>query len=225
MLILQHCSLHSEMLSQQKYSSIRKPLIQKVLVSSVLVDEFFIYFITFLMTSLPLISSMAFHAGFVSYDAVSSADSAIGAMNGFQIGSKRLKVQHKRTGLGSDEDAAMSGSMSYLPAQGSSQGSDNGMSAVGAPFSRTNTAGGSGHYSQPVGYDLNMENGGEVAAFIGGSGQVNGGGQFPQRPYGHANQQQSRYVYHAVNTAGGQVQHYQLSNQYPETDDQNYSYS
>lgn len=37
--------------------------------------------------------------GFVSYDAVSSAEAAIGAMNGFQIGTKRLKVQHKRTGM------------------------------------------------------------------------------------------------------------------------------
>ncbi|CAM9730734.1 unnamed protein product, partial [Ectocarpus fasciculatus] len=36
--------------------------------------------------------------GFVSYDNVNSAEAAIGAMNGFQIGSKRLKVQHKRTG-------------------------------------------------------------------------------------------------------------------------------
>ena len=36
--------------------------------------------------------------GFVSYDSVTSADAAIGSMNGFQIGSKRLKVQHKRTG-------------------------------------------------------------------------------------------------------------------------------
>lgn len=34
--------------------------------------------------------------GFVSYDLVSSAEKAISAMNGFQIGSKRLKVQHKR---------------------------------------------------------------------------------------------------------------------------------
>ncbi len=36
--------------------------------------------------------------GFVSYDSPHSADAAISAMNGFQIGSKRLKVQHKRTG-------------------------------------------------------------------------------------------------------------------------------
>ena len=34
--------------------------------------------------------------GFVSYDSVISAESAIEQMNGFQIGNKRLKVQHKR---------------------------------------------------------------------------------------------------------------------------------
>ena len=34
--------------------------------------------------------------GFVSYDSVSAADNAIEQMNGFQIGNKRLKVQHKR---------------------------------------------------------------------------------------------------------------------------------
>jgi len=34
--------------------------------------------------------------GFVSYDSVISAELAIEHMNGFQIGSKRLKVQHKR---------------------------------------------------------------------------------------------------------------------------------
>eukprot|EP01038_Epipyxis_sp_PR26KG_P010644 gene10644-14296_t len=34
--------------------------------------------------------------GFVSYDTLDSANAAIESMNGFQIGSKRLKVQHKR---------------------------------------------------------------------------------------------------------------------------------
>lgn len=34
--------------------------------------------------------------GFVSYDNPQSAHAAIQAMNGFQIGGKRLKVQHKR---------------------------------------------------------------------------------------------------------------------------------
>jgi len=35
-------------------------------------------------------------AGFVSFDNQASAQSAIHAMNGFQIGMKRLKVQLKR---------------------------------------------------------------------------------------------------------------------------------
>ncbi|GMF09152.1 unnamed protein product [Phytophthora lilii] len=34
--------------------------------------------------------------GFVSYDSADAADAAIASMNGFQIGTKRLKVQHKR---------------------------------------------------------------------------------------------------------------------------------
>ena len=37
-----------------------------------------------------------FCAGFVSYDNPVSAQAAIQAMNGFQIGMKRLKVQLKR---------------------------------------------------------------------------------------------------------------------------------
>lgn len=36
-------------------------------------------------------------AGFVSYDNPNSAQTAIQAMNGFQIGMKRLKVQLKRS--------------------------------------------------------------------------------------------------------------------------------
>eukprot|EP01041_Mallomonas_annulata_P002639 gene2639-5177_t len=46
--------------------------------------------------------------GFVSYDSVSSAEEAISTMNGFQIGSKRLKVQHKRSG-GAGFDMSMGG--------------------------------------------------------------------------------------------------------------------
>lgn len=42
--------------------------------------------------------------GFVSYDRLESANSAIDSMNGFQIGSKRLKVQHKRVMNASGED-------------------------------------------------------------------------------------------------------------------------
>lgn len=39
----------------------------------------------------------AFVIGFVSYDNALSASAAIQAMNGFQIGMKRLKVQLKRS--------------------------------------------------------------------------------------------------------------------------------
>lgn len=35
-------------------------------------------------------------SGFVSYDNAPSADAAIKGMNGFQVGRKRLKVQHKK---------------------------------------------------------------------------------------------------------------------------------
>lgn len=38
--------------------------------------------------------------GFVSYNDPSDAEVAIGKMNGFQIGSKRLKVQHKKSDHG-----------------------------------------------------------------------------------------------------------------------------
>ena len=37
-----------------------------------------------------------YHVGFVSFDNPNSAQAAIQAMNGFQIGMKRLKVQLKR---------------------------------------------------------------------------------------------------------------------------------
>lgn len=47
--------------------------------------------------------------GFVSYDNAPSADAAIKGMNGFQVGRKRLKVQHKKEKMpgmfgGNDED-------------------------------------------------------------------------------------------------------------------------
>ncbi len=40
--------------------------------------------------------------GFVSYDNAASADAAIKGMNGFQVGRKRLKVQHKKEKPGSN---------------------------------------------------------------------------------------------------------------------------
>lgn len=41
--------------------------------------------------------------GFVSYNQPAHAEAAIAQMNGFQIGSKRLKVQHKRRGQMADD--------------------------------------------------------------------------------------------------------------------------
>ena len=38
-----------------------------------------------------------FFSGFVSYDSPMAAQAAIQAMNGFQVGPKRLKVQLKRS--------------------------------------------------------------------------------------------------------------------------------
>jgi CUG-BP- and ETR3-like factor len=43
-------------------------------------------------------------AGFVSFEHPQAAEAAISVMNGFQIGSKRLKVQHKRIGMGPPND-------------------------------------------------------------------------------------------------------------------------
>ena len=43
-----------------------------------------------------LITYFVLPPGFVSFDNPQSAQTAIQAMNGFQIGMKRLKVQHKR---------------------------------------------------------------------------------------------------------------------------------
>ena len=51
------------------------------------------YYDSFLASRL---TTYLLYAGFVSYDSVISAESAIEQMNGFQIGNKRLKVQHKR---------------------------------------------------------------------------------------------------------------------------------
>lgn len=60
--------------------------------------------------------------GFVSYDSPEAADAAIASMNGFQIGSKRLKVQHKRIhhrgeysgpGGGSHDDLAHAAGLEY----------------------------------------------------------------------------------------------------------------
>lgn len=57
--------------------------------------------------------------GFVSYDSVMSAELAIEQMNGFQIGNKRLKVQHKRVGHRPTQQTSMMnpdvGAMPIMP--------------------------------------------------------------------------------------------------------------
>lgn len=63
--------------------------------------------------------------GFVSYDSVPAADAAISSMNGFQIGSKRLKVQHKRVHV-RDQDGEGSDS-----SHGSGTGADLGAGSDG----------------------------------------------------------------------------------------------
>jgi RNA recognition motif-containing protein len=52
--------------------------------------------IVFVTTNHDRIFHVLDYEGFVSYDSVPSAVQAIEQMNGFQIGNKRLKVQHKR---------------------------------------------------------------------------------------------------------------------------------
>ena len=48
------------------------------------------------MLLIPLNTILTPNTGFVSFDNPASAQAAIQAMNGFQIGMKRLKVQLKR---------------------------------------------------------------------------------------------------------------------------------
>ncbi|KAG7380008.1 CUGBP Elav-like member 1 [Phytophthora pseudosyringae] len=76
--------------------------------------------------------------GFVSYDSADAADAAIASMNGFQIGTKRLKVQHKRIHqrndyLGGSSSSSLVGhedelaSMEYHQAQQGIPGLDDGL--------------------------------------------------------------------------------------------------
>jgi len=53
--------------------------------------------------------------GFVSYDSVISAESAIEQMNGFQIGNKRLKVQHKRVHNNGGNRGGNAGAQEHAP--------------------------------------------------------------------------------------------------------------
>lgn len=66
--------------------------------------------------------------GFVSYDNIVSAQKAISGMNGFQIGSKRLKVQIKR---GKDKPyQRQSGNGAASPLRSSDSPNVNSMSSI-----------------------------------------------------------------------------------------------
>lgn len=79
--------------------------------------------------------------GFVSYDSPLAADAAIKAMNGFQIGTKRLKVQHKRivSGPSPSTPSSISSSISYLTQQHGHSSTHGGGPGAG---------GGGGHHHQ-----------------------------------------------------------------------------
>jgi CUG-BP- and ETR3-like factor len=83
--------------------------------------------------------------GFVSYDSVIAAESAIEQMNGFQIGNKRLKVQHKRVhgynngpphmgGLHDPSGPIAGGAPPHVPHRGTSLGyEDEGLAQLSHP--------------------------------------------------------------------------------------------
>ena len=58
----------------------------------------FQFFLNSILTTVPIFQFYTyFFSGFVSYDSPMAAQAAIQAMNGFQVGPKRLKVQLKRS--------------------------------------------------------------------------------------------------------------------------------
>jgi len=74
--------------------------------------------------------------GFVSYDCQESAELAIDQMNGFQIGSKRLKVQHKRVHGG--RNPPPQSIYSFGPPAGGHRGAD--VDALTGSFGNLSTA-------------------------------------------------------------------------------------
>lgn len=77
--------------------------------------------------------------GFVSYDCQESAELAIDQMNGFQIGSKRLKVQHKRVHGG--RNPPPQSVYSFGPPAGGHRGAD--VDALAGNFGNLTTSDGS----------------------------------------------------------------------------------
>lgn len=84
-----------------------------------------------------LYAQFIFVSGFVSYDSFDSAKSAIDSMNGFQIGTKRLKVQHKRIGTalsGVDDESQQMGNVTAQYSGFESRASENKQFQGGGPI-------------------------------------------------------------------------------------------
>ena len=80
------------LLLKSKKSSTRQKIVSKVSLTNTVIG----YSVAYLpRTVLNFVTP--FFPGFVSYDNSLSAQAAIQAMNGFQVGTKRLKVQLKRS--------------------------------------------------------------------------------------------------------------------------------
>jgi hypothetical protein len=122
----------------------------------------------------------------VSYDSVTSADAAISSMNGFQIGSKRLKVQHKRTGY--DEDPSQYG-------MGLNQHSGGGQGGMGM-MSRGGGGGGDRMQGQ-------------------GQGGIQGQGQGTGRSQGYMQSNQRDSYIHDNSAVGAGQGRFQMTNYGP----------
>lgn len=98
--------------------------------------------------------------GFVSYDTLSSANAAIESMNGFNIGSKRLKVQHKRVAHSTSDDPAamfMSGIPTGPPSIGMERGLPGGFQQVQSGYRYENR--GRGHMNSHSGSTHSLDYG------------------------------------------------------------------
>lgn len=82
----------------------------------------------------------------MSYDSPSAAEAAIAGMNGFKIGNKRLKVQHKRTG--GDGGRGMGGGMPGIGGGGGNGGV--GVGVGGAPVGVVGSSGMPGAVGTPA---------------------------------------------------------------------------
>jgi len=137
--------------------------------------------------------------GFVSYDSCEAAESAIEEMNGYQIGPKRLKVQHKISDSSNPTGGVGGGGGGYDQTHGNHRGPMGGGGSGYYQPGNNREMYGSPHRQQqqqqqqysPVGSDRSLyygqgsySRGGEADAGIqhGGSGESGGGADAGSRP-------------------------------------------